>query len=105
VRAIAVTELKRSSLWPNVPAVAEKYPGFTVRAFIGLCAPRGTPKEAVAYMNRAVRDALAQASVRAPLEKSGVNFSPMSPEQYRAFLTSETQRWRDQAVRAAIEPQ
>jgi tripartite-type tricarboxylate transporter receptor subunit TctC len=105
VRPIAVTELKRSGLWPNVPAVAEKYPGFTVRAFIGLCAPRGTPQEAVAYMNRAIRDALAQASVRAPLVKSGVNFSPMSPEQYRAFLVSETQRWKDQAARAGIEPQ
>jgi tripartite-type tricarboxylate transporter receptor subunit TctC len=105
VRPIAVTELKRSSLWPNVPAVAEKFPGFTVRAFIGLCAPHGTPKEALAYMNRAISDALAQRSVRAPLEKSGVSFSPMSPDQYRAFLLSETQRWRDQAARAGIQPQ
>jgi tripartite-type tricarboxylate transporter receptor subunit TctC len=100
-----VTELKRSRLWPNVPAVAEKYPGFEVRAFIGLCAPRGTPAQAVAFMNRAIAQALQQAAVRAPLEKSGVTFRAMSVEQYRTFLSSETQRWKDQVTRAGIQPQ
>ncbi len=105
VRPIAVTELKRSRLWPNVPAVAEKYPGFEVRAFIGMCAPRGAPREAVVWMNGAIRDALAQASVRGTLEKSGASFSPMTLEQYKAFLVTETQRWKEHAARAGIEPQ
>jgi tripartite-type tricarboxylate transporter receptor subunit TctC len=105
VRPIAVTEQKRSRLWPNVPAIAEKYLGFEVRAFIGMCAPRGTPREAVAYMNGAIRNALGQAAVRAPLEKSGVNFSAMTPEQYQAFLVAETKRWADHAARAGTEPQ
>jgi tripartite-type tricarboxylate transporter receptor subunit TctC len=105
VRPIAVTEAKRSRLWPQVPAVAEKFPGFEVRAFIGMCAPRGTPRAALDFMNRAIADALRQPSVRAPLEKSGVEFTPLGREQYRQFLAAETQRWKDYTARAGIEPQ
>jgi tripartite-type tricarboxylate transporter receptor subunit TctC len=105
VRPIAVTEAKRSRLWPHIPAVAEKFPGFEVLAFIGMCAPRGTPRETLNFMNRAIADALREPAVRAPLEKSGVVFMPLTREQYRKFLVGETQRWRDYAARAGIEPQ
>jgi tripartite-type tricarboxylate transporter receptor subunit TctC len=105
VRPIAVTDPKRSRLWPSVPAMAEKYPGFELRAFIGLCAPRGTPRDAVAFMNRMIAEAVRQPSVRGTLEKSGVNFSPMTPDQYRGFLVTETQRWKEHAAQAGIEPQ
>ena len=43
--------------------------------------------------------------VRAPLEKSGVAFTPLGREQYRQFLAAETQRWKDYTARAGIEPQ
>lgn len=105
VRPIAVTDPKRSRLWPNVPAMAEKYRGFELRAFIGLCAPKGTPREAITFMNAMIAEAVKQPSVRSTLDRSGVNFNPMAPDQYREFLLTETRRWKEHAARAGIEPQ
>jgi tripartite-type tricarboxylate transporter receptor subunit TctC len=105
VRAIAVTDPKRSPLWPKVPAMAEKFPGFELRAFSGMCAPKGTPKEAIAFMSRLMAEAVKEPAVRGTLDKSGVNFMPMSPDQYRQFLVTETQRWKDYAAKAGIQPQ
>jgi tripartite-type tricarboxylate transporter receptor subunit TctC len=105
VRAIAVTDPKRSRLWPDVPALAEKFPGFELRAFSAMCAPKGTPKEAVAFMNRMIAEAVQDPALRGTLDKSGVTFMPMSPDQYRGFLVSETQRWKDYAAKAGVQPQ
>ena len=105
VMPIAVTDLKRAALWPNVPTVAETYPGFEVRGFVALAAPRSTPKEIIAKLNRAMRDAQADPVFKAPLEKTGATLTQSTPEEYRAFLLKETERWRQWIRMAKIAPQ
>jgi len=69
---IAVTESQRSPLWPEVPTVAETYPGYELHGFVALVAPRGTPTEVVLKVNRAMRNALADPVFKDKLVKMGM---------------------------------
>jgi tripartite-type tricarboxylate transporter receptor subunit TctC len=59
LRALGVTTAKRSSQLPNVPTVAETVPGYEASAWFGMGAPKGTPGEIVAKLNREINAALA----------------------------------------------
>ena len=102
---IAVSESKRNRLLKDIPTVAETYPGYEAIGFLGLCAPRGTPKEIVMKLNRAMRSAQADPAFRNPLEQTGVTLKANSAEEYLAFLRRETARWKDYVRMANIEPQ
>ena len=102
---LAVTDGSRVARLPNVPAMAEFYPGYEVQAFISLSAPAGTPKPIVAKLNQAMRDAEAVPAYREQLEALGLRLHPLSPEEYRAFLLKEIDRWGLYVKTAKIEPQ
>ena len=102
---IGITEGKRLERWPNVPAVAEFYPGYEVQAFLALAAPAGTPKPIVAKLNLAMREAQANPAFKGQLEGMGLRLQPMTPEEYRAFLMNELERWGRYFKAAKIEPQ
>ena len=102
---IAVTESQRCALWPNVPTVAETYPGFELHGFVGLAAPHGTPKETLLKVNQAMRDALADPSFRNYLVEIGMTPKALTSEEYREFLLRETGRWKEYVTAAKIEPQ
>ena len=102
---IAITEGKRLERWPNVPAVAEFYPGYEVQAFLSLAAPAGTPKSIVAKINLAMREAQANPAFKGQLESLGLRLHPMTPDEYRAFLLNELERWGRYIKAARIEAQ
>jgi tripartite-type tricarboxylate transporter receptor subunit TctC len=102
---IAVTESQRSALWPEVPTVAETYPDYELHAFVGLAAPRGTPKEIVLKLNEAMRSAMADPAFKDHLVTMGMRPKPLTPEDYHAFLTMEAARWKEYVKTANIEPQ
>ena len=102
---IAVTESERSPLWPEVPTVAETYPGYELHGFVALVAPRGTPTEVVLKANQAMRNALADGAFKEHLMKMGVTPKPLTSEEYRAFLLKETARWKEYIKAAKIQPQ
>jgi tripartite-type tricarboxylate transporter receptor subunit TctC len=102
---IAVTESQRCALWPNVPTIAETYPGFELHGFVGLAAPHGTPKGTLLKVNQAMRDALADPSFRSFLVGIGMTPKTLTSEEYQAFLLGETDRWREYVKAAKIEPQ
>ena len=102
---IAVTESQRSRLWPDVPTVAETYPGYELHGFVAMVAPRGTPREIVLKINQAIRDALADPAFKDQVMKLGVTPRPMTSEDYRTFLLAETARWKQYVETAKLEPQ
>lgn len=102
---IAITESKRNPLWPQIPSVAEFYPGFEVIAFAALVAPRGTPTQILARLNQAMREAQADIAFQEPLAKTGARLVPTTMEEYRAFLIKETQRWKEYVRVAKIQAQ
>jgi len=94
VRPIAVTTLKRFSLMPELPTIAESgIPGFDATTWHGLVAPAGTPKSVIQTLNRATVEALKDAETRKRLSDLGVEVESDSPEAFAAYIKSEIPKW------------
>jgi tripartite-type tricarboxylate transporter receptor subunit TctC len=100
VRALAVTSEKRSEAMPNVQAVAESVPGYEASAWYGFGAPRGTPAEAIAMLNKAINTALGDPKLRARFADFDAAPIVMTPAAFGAFMASEAERW-GRAVKAS----
>ena len=101
LRALAAATVRRIAAFPDVPTVAESgYPGFEAMNWTGLVAPAGTPERIAARLNEEVRNALTRPEVIARINAEGGEPRPSSPEEFRAFLAAEIEKW-GQAVRDA----
>jgi tripartite-type tricarboxylate transporter receptor subunit TctC len=92
LRVLAVASPDRMALMPEVPTMQELgYAGFTHYAFVGLSVPKGTPASAVALLNKALNQALADPVVKQKLEPLGMTIppAPNSPDAYIAYMTKE----------------
>ena len=92
LRAIAVTSAHRSRSLPDVPTVADRFPGFEAGSWFGFFAPRGTPDSVIATLNRAVNEALP--SLEAQLVREGADPVGGTPEQFGQFVQKEYEKWR-----------
>ena len=101
-RALAVTSAKRLPDWPDVPTVAETYPGYEVNTWYGLMGPANLPAGVVAQLNEASAKALADPAVRDKLVAAGLQANPSSPEKFAAYIKSELDRWQKVATDAKI---
>jgi tripartite-type tricarboxylate transporter receptor subunit TctC len=102
LKLLAVGSNKRLSQFPEIPTIAESgLPGFEAVSWFGLFAPGGTPREIVGRINAEVRRAFADAEFREKFLAPNM-FEPMvdSPEEFAAFIESETRKW-GQVVRSA----
>lgn len=103
VRALAVTSLKRSSVFPELPTLDEAgLKGYEVTAWFGLAAPAATPKEAVSRLNAALNKVTAQGDVREQLVGRGAEVIQGTPEQFAAFVKAESDKWGPVIKRAGI---
>jgi tripartite-type tricarboxylate transporter receptor subunit TctC len=92
--ALAVTSGKRSSLFPQVPTVAEAgLPGYRAELHYGIVAPAGTPVAVLAKLNTALDGALADPAVQSRLAADGDDTLPGTPEAYAADIASEQVKW------------
>lgn len=93
VRALGVTGSARVKLLPDVPTVAEAVPGYLVTGWLGIGAPKGTPPEIVARLNREMNAVLGDAEVLDRLAKVGSDPFSGSPADFARFLAAETEKW------------
>jgi len=100
LRPLAVSTRKRSSVLPQVPAVAETLPGFEVNGWYGLMAPAHTPPEVIKKLNAEVTDILKMPQIVSRLKDGGMEPEPTSPDAYAAMIKAELPRWAA-AVKAA----
>ena len=101
VRALAISSLKRSTLAPDIPTIAEcGFPGFEADTWYGVIAPAAIAPVLVKRINADVNQVLKASDVRAQLAEQGAEPAGGTPEQFGAFLTSEVKRWT-QVIRAA----
>ena len=106
VKALAVSSGQRSPALPEVPTVQQAgVPGYDVASWNAIAAPRGTPAEVVATLNRAVRDAVGSAAVQEKLGKLGMRLAACTPDELQALLVKEIKRWGDVIRAAKIEPE
>ena len=93
VRALAVTTAQRSAALPQVPSVAESVPGFEAGTWQGIGAPKSTPAEIVAKLNREINAGLADPAIKARLAGLGTAPAPMSPAAFEKLIVAETAKW------------
>ncbi|MCW5672302.1 MAG: tripartite tricarboxylate transporter substrate binding protein [Hydrogenophaga sp.] len=96
LRALAISTAQRQPDMPNVPALAETFPGFEYTGWNGLFAPAGTPADVVARVNRDLETVLRQPEVAQRLQALGSLAEPkMSVPEFEAFMRGEHERWRE----------
>jgi tripartite-type tricarboxylate transporter receptor subunit TctC len=99
--AIAVTSPKRLAALPDVPTIAESgYPGFQVDNMYGVLAPRGTPPEAVKRLHDDIVRAVREPESSKALEAASIDIVANTPEEFAAYIVSETAKWA-QVVKAS----
>jgi tripartite-type tricarboxylate transporter receptor subunit TctC len=99
LKAIAVTSLKRFALMPDVPTIAESgiagLQRFEAISWNALMAPRDTPKEVIARLNKEVNAVLASAEVKKRLADAGIETVGGTPEELARWLQAETKKWSE----------
>ncbi|HEY7244546.1 MAG TPA: tripartite tricarboxylate transporter substrate binding protein [Xanthobacteraceae bacterium] len=93
LRALAVTTATRSDALPELPTVADFVPGYEASAWQGLVAPKGTPPEIIAALNRAINTALADPQIQARFADLGGSPLPGSPAKFASLIAEETEKW------------
>lgn len=101
LKALAVTGGERFPAVPDLPTAVESgvVPGYAVTTWYGFFAPRGTPPEIIAKLNKVLNQSLAEEAVRARLVAAGVVVQGSTPEAFGKFMADEFARWN--AVREA----
>ncbi len=93
VHALATTGVARNPLTPDLPTVAETVPGYEATIWIGLMAPKGTPKEVVSFLNTAVNKVINLPAVKEAWLKQGAIPLVKTPEEFDAFLRKDIEKW------------
>jgi tripartite-type tricarboxylate transporter receptor subunit TctC len=100
LRALGVTSTKRNAGMPNLPTVAESYPGFESGTWFSLLAPAGTPRDVVNRLNAAAVKVVQLPDVREKIVAQGGEPLGGSPQQVGAYIKSEVAKW-GKVVRAS----
>ena len=104
VRLLAQTSLARSSLYPDLPTVAEQgLPGFDATNWYAFFVPSGTPPDAIARLNKDLSAVLTLPDIRAKLIAVGMNPEPSTPEALKTFVDEDTRRWGEVVKAAGIK--
>ena len=90
---LAVSSPQRSPSLPDVPAIAERVPGYAGTLWVGLFAPRGVPADVESRLQAAMSKVLAAADTRASLTAQGVELATATPAQFTALLQDDIARW------------
>jgi tripartite-type tricarboxylate transporter receptor subunit TctC len=103
VRALAVTSLKRHPDFPDVPTVADTFPGYDVTSWYGLSAPAGTPQPVIEQLSDALRKALANPEAIKALTNAGMEPSSSTPAAFGEFIKAEIAKWTKVARDANVK--
>ena len=105
LRALAVTSSKRVPSLPNVPTVAETFPGFDAATWFTLVGPAGMPREAVMRINAETRKIMASPDLQKRFETLGmITDEPRAPDQINAYIKSEIAKWAKVIADAGVKP-
>ena len=93
IRAIAISTLKRSPNFPDIPAVAETVPGFELNSWYGMMAPAGTPKAIVNRLQQEVASAVKKPDVIEWMKQNGLDPVASRPDEHAAHIRAELAKW------------
>ncbi|AKQ56910.1 Bug family tripartite tricarboxylate transporter substrate binding protein [Bordetella hinzii] len=95
LRALAVTTRERSPQLPDVPTVAEApgFKGYEINTWNALLAPKGTPPEAIATLNAALKQAMASDKLKEHFQREGATPVTSTPAELASFIQAELAKW------------
>ena len=94
IKVIAVTDESRSSVLPDTPTIAESgVPGYRATGWFGIMAPAGTPRDVVEKLNAEFNKALRTPELVEFMKNEGAELAGGTPQDFRAHLRSEVDRW------------
>lgn len=103
LKALAVSTAQRSSILPDVPAVAETFPPFDFNFWYGLMAPAGTPPEVVGKLHAALVEVLAMPDVKARMLDAGLDVEPSTPAAFGKKIRDDIVAWERAVANAQLK--
>jgi len=90
---LATSGRERSPHFPDLPTIADFYPGFETTSWVGAIAPAGTPHAIVEKLNAALAKILAEPDTKARFDTQSAEIVSSTPEQFGEFIRSESAKW------------
>ncbi len=103
VRALGTSGASRSALTPDLPTIGETVKGYESTIWIGVMAPKGTPKDVIAFLNQSINKVIELPEVKEAWAKQGAVPMVKTPEQFDAFLRKDIEKWAAVVKSAKIE--
>jgi tripartite-type tricarboxylate transporter receptor subunit TctC len=91
---LAIASRRRLPDFPDIPAVAETFPGFAAGGWQGIVAPRGTPQTAIQKFNIAVKKVLAEPDLAKQMAVKGAYVDAMTPPEVNQFINAQQAQWK-----------
>ncbi|MDQ2184888.1 tripartite tricarboxylate transporter substrate binding protein [Alcaligenaceae bacterium A4P071] len=105
LRALAVADSKRVASFPDMPAVGEIVPGYEVRIWYGIMAPRRTPDAIVTQLNAALGRAVAKPGMATQMKDQGYEVAFDSPANMDRQVHADIEKWGAVVKEAGIQPE
>jgi tripartite-type tricarboxylate transporter receptor subunit TctC len=105
LRALGVSSLKRNPVSPDWPAISETLPGFDFVSWNALVGPAGMSRDIVNKINAAMNSALKQKDLVARYADAGTIPLVMTPDEVKAYIEAECNKWVRLAKEANIQPE
>ena len=105
LRSMGVTSATRQATMPDVPTIAETFPGFEVTAWFGMVAPAGTPAPILKRLNEGLQAVLKSPEVIKRLEDLGAVPAGGPASELTALFRSELPKWHDVIRAGNIKPE
>jgi tripartite-type tricarboxylate transporter receptor subunit TctC len=93
VRALATSGSKRNPLTPELPTVAETVPGYDATIWLGVMAPKGTPKEVIDFLNQHINKVIELPEVKETWLKQGAVPMVKTAAEFDSFLRKDIDKW------------
>ena len=104
LRALGVTTATRSAALPDVPSLGDFLPGYDASILLGVGAPKNTPADIVAKLNKEISAALADASMKERIANFGYKTFASSPAEYGKLIAEDIEKWAKVIKFADIKP-
>ena len=105
-RALGATTAKRLDALPDLPTIGETVKGYEAAAWIGIGAPKGTPPEVIATLNKQLNAAISDATIKQRLTDLGATpMPPMTPAEFGKMMADDNAKWAKVIKAAGIKPQ
>ena len=104
-RALGVSSVKRSTILPDMPTIAETLPGFNMVGWQGFLVPAGTPGEIVQRLHREIVAVFALPDVRQRMFELGYETVASSPQEFAQFMRADTAQFAKIISGAGIRPE